>query len=145
MASIRLGVNVLTVYLRSQPEISLQSNNLDPKAFLFITMFLSYKNPGARFTNCYAHNSNSIEISSRCNSVACDQIATTFCSDHRIRIKVRVKQNFHRIWIAMEKPFVWCIIVRSRNVVKPTRLVTWVIVSHWNFTDSSAVETTVIG
>ena len=31
---------------------------------------------------------------------------TNFCSDHPIRIEVRVKQNFHRIWIAMEKPLV---------------------------------------
>ena len=29
---------------------------------------------------------------------------TKFCSDHCIRIEVRVKRNFHRIWIAMEKP-----------------------------------------
>ena len=29
-----------------------------------------------------------------------------FCSDHCIRIEVRVKRNFHRIWIAMEKPLV---------------------------------------
>ena len=31
---------------------------------------------------------------------------TKFCSDHCIRIEVRVKQNFHRIWIATEKPLV---------------------------------------
>ena len=34
--------------------------------------------------------------------------ATTaqICSDHGISVEVRVKQNFHRIWIAMEKPLV---------------------------------------
>ena len=56
-----------------------------------------------------------------CNSVAGHQIATNFCtchdstavvpctkfcSDHCIRIEMRVKRNFHRIWIAMEKPLV---------------------------------------
>ena len=55
------------------------------------------------------------------NSVAGHQIATSFCtwpdstavvpctkfcSDHWIRIDVRVKRNFHRIWIAMKKPLV---------------------------------------
>ena len=55
------------------------------------------------------------------NSVAGHQIATNFCtchdstavvpctkfcSDHYIRIEVRVKRNFHRIWIAIEKPLV---------------------------------------
>ena len=60
-----------------------------------------------------------MENSPRCNSIAGHQIATNFCtchdstavvpctkwcSDHCIRIEVRVKQNFHRIWIAMEKP-----------------------------------------
>ena len=77
---------------------------------------------GARFTNvCIVRNSNSLEISPCHNSVAGHQIATnfctchdstvvvpctTFCSDHCIRIEVRVKRNFHRIWIAMEKPLV---------------------------------------
>ena len=31
---------------------------------------------------------------------------TKFCSDHCIRIVVRVKPNFYRIWIATEKPLV---------------------------------------
>ena len=77
--------------------------------------------PGARFTNdFFARNSNSMETSRCCNSVAGHQIATNFCtchdstavvpctkfcSDHCIRIEMRVKRNFlHRIWIAMEKP-----------------------------------------
>ena len=34
---------------------------------------------------------------------------TKFCSDHCIKIEMRVKWNFHRIWIAMEKPLVKCI------------------------------------
>ena len=56
-----------------------------------------------------------------CNSIAGHQIATNFCtchdstavvpctkfcSDYGIRVEVRVKRNFHRIWITMEKPFV---------------------------------------
>ena len=67
----------------------------------------------------FARNSNSIELSPCCNSVAGHQIATNFCafhdstavvsctkfcSDHGIRIEVSVKRNFHRIWIAIEKP-----------------------------------------
>ena len=55
------------------------------------------------------------------NSVAGHQIATNFCTchdstavvpctkfycNHCIRIEVRVKRNFHPIWIAMEKPLV---------------------------------------
>ena len=31
---------------------------------------------------------------------------TKFCGDHCIRSEVRVKRNFHRIWITMEKPLV---------------------------------------
>ena len=31
---------------------------------------------------------------------------TKFCSDHCIRIEVRVKRNIRRIWFAMEKPLV---------------------------------------
>ena len=60
-----------------------------------------------------------METSLCCNSVVSHQIATNFCtchdstavvpctkfcSDHCIRIEMRVKRNFHRIWIAMEKP-----------------------------------------
>ena len=78
--------------------------------------------PGARFTNdFFARNSNSMETSPCCNSVAGHQIATNFCtchdstavvpctkfcSDHSIRLEMRVKQNFHRIWNATEKPLV---------------------------------------
>ena len=62
-----------------------------------------------------------METSPCCDSVAGHQIATNFCtchdstavvpctkfcSDHFIRIEMRVKRNFHRIWIAMEKPLV---------------------------------------
>ena len=69
----------------------------------------------------FTRNSNSMETSPWHNSVAGHQIATNFCtchdstavvpcakfcSDHCIRIEVRVKWNFHRIWIAMEKPLV---------------------------------------
>ena len=77
--------------------------------------------PGARFTKIFYRNSNSIETSPCCNSARGRQIATSFCtcqdstaavpctklcSGHCIRIKGRVKLNFHRIWIAMEKPLV---------------------------------------
>ena len=62
----------------------------------------------------FAHNSNSMETSPCHNSVAGHQIATffctchdstavvpctKFCNDHCIRIEVRVKRNFHRIWM----------------------------------------------
>ena len=72
----------------------------------------------ALFTNCFfARNSNSMEISPGCNSGTGNRIATslcichdsavivpctTLCSDHLIKIEVRVKSNLHRIWIAME-------------------------------------------
>ena len=69
----------------------------------------------------FDRNSNSTEISPCCNSVAGSQVApnlctchdntavvpcTKFCSDHCITIEVSVKRNYHRIWIAMEKPLV---------------------------------------
>ena len=69
----------------------------------------------------FARNSNSMETSPCCNSVAGHQIATNcctchdstavlpctkFCSYHCIRIEMRVIRNFHQIWIAMEKPLV---------------------------------------
>ena len=59
-----------------------------------------------------------MENSPWCNSAAVHQIATNVCtchnstavmpctkffSDHHIRMKVRMKQNFYRFWIAMEK------------------------------------------
>ena len=74
-----------------------------------ITAFKRYakSDPGARFINVFfARNSNSIEASSCCNFVAGHQIATQICachdstavvpctnacSDHPIRIEVRVK------------------------------------------------------
>ena len=33
---------------------------------------------------------------------------TKFCSDHCVGIEARVKQNFHRIWMAIENPLVKC-------------------------------------
>ena len=69
----------------------------------------------------FARNSNSMETSPCCKSVAGHEIATNvctchdstavvartkFCSDPCHRIEVRVKQNFPRIWIAMEKTLV---------------------------------------
>ena len=70
----------------------------------------------------FHHNSNSMEISFSCNSVAGDPLVTKFCtcydstavmpcaklcSDHFIRIWVRAKWNFHHIWIVMETSKVW--------------------------------------
>ena len=64
-----------------------------------------------------------MEISPCCNSTACHQIATNFCTchdstavvprtkfccDHWVRIDVSVKRNFDRIWIAAENPLVKC-------------------------------------
>ena len=69
----------------------------------------------------YARNSNSMETSPCHNSVAGQQIATSFCtchdstavvpctkfcSDHCIRIETRVKRSFHRIWVAMGESLV---------------------------------------
>ena len=69
----------------------------------------------------FACNSNTVETSPCHYSVAGHQIATNFCtchdstatvpctkfcSDHGIKVEVRVKQNFRRIWIAMEKTLV---------------------------------------
>ena len=59
-----------------------------------------------------ASKSNWVETSPCCNSVNGHQIATNFCSctkffsHHCIRTDVRVKWNYHRIWIAMEERFV---------------------------------------
>ena len=65
-----------------------------------------------------------------CNSVAGHQIATNFCtchdstavvpctkfcSDHCIRIEMRVKRNFHRIWIAMEKPLLKRLVILCKE------------------------------
>ena len=50
--------------------------------------------PSDRNKFCTCHDSTAV--------VPC----TKFCSDHGIRVEVRVKRNFHRIWIAMEKPLV---------------------------------------
>ena len=47
--------------------------------------------PGARFNNDFS---------------PAIQIRWKFCSDHCIWIEMRVKRNFHRIWISMEKPVV---------------------------------------
>ena len=70
-----------------------------------------------------------MESSPCCNSVTGHQIATNFgtwhdstavvpctnfCSDHCIVIEMRAKRNFHRIWIAREKPLV------KRGPVCPT-------------------------
>ena len=66
----------------------------------------------------FARNSNPIKTLPCCNSIAGYRIATNLCtchdstavmactklcSDHYIKIKERVKRNFHKIWIAMEK------------------------------------------
>ena len=84
-----------------------------------------------------------METSPCCNSVVGHQIATNFCtchdstavvpctkfcSYHCIKIEMRVKRNFHRIWIAMEKPLVkrgpgyasqhcWCLCLAHEVVI----------------------------
>ena len=76
--------------------------------------------PGARFTNSFlpaiqirwklclaitlllAIRSQQFFHMPRTAVVSCAK----FCSDHCIRIDVKVKRHFHRIWIAMEKPLV---------------------------------------
>ena len=82
----------------------------------------------------YACNSNSIETSPCCNSVAGHQIATNFCtchhstavvpcttffSNHCIRMEMRVKRNFHLIWIAMEKTLVAQTVQECINSLAP--------------------------
>ena len=79
-------------------------------------MTVRWSGPGS--LTRFARNSNSKETTPCCNSVNGHQIAsnfctchditafvpcTKFCSDHYIRTEVRVKRNFHRIWIAMEQ------------------------------------------
>ena len=81
----------------------------------------AYETRGLFHWRFFARDSSSMETSPWHNSVAGHQIATNlctchdstavvpctkFCNDHCIRIKMRVKWNFHRIWIAMEKPLV---------------------------------------
>ena len=79
------------------------------------------QNRGPFHLRFFARNSNSMETSPCSNSITGHQIATNFCtchdstavvpctkfcSDHCIGIEMRPKRNFHRIWIAMEKPLV---------------------------------------
>ena len=81
-------------------------------------VFLSAKyEPEVRFSKVFfARNSNLMENSLCCNSMAGHQIATNFCtavvsctkfcSDHYVKMEVRVKWTFHQIQIAMEKNLV---------------------------------------
>ena len=63
---------------------------------------------------CTCHDSTAV--------VSC----TKFCSDHCIRIEVSVKRNFHRIWIAMEKPLVkWAPDPYIHYYAKKTNYLTW--------------------
>ena len=72
--------------------------------------------PGARFTNVFLP---AIQIWWKLRLAVIPLLAirsrqifahattcTKFCSDHSIRLEMRVKRNFHRIWNAMEKPLV---------------------------------------
>ena len=55
-------------------------------------------------TNCQSH-----QIATNfgtCHDSTAVAPCTKFCSDHSIGIEMRGKRNFHRIWIAMEKPLV---------------------------------------
>ena len=113
------------------------------------------------FTNdFFARNSNSMETSPCCNSVLGHQIETNFCtchdnttvvpctctkvySDHCIRIEVRVKRNFHRIWIVMEKTLVkqgpvwhWLPFhgASLRRMTSPVKLTHWLLGARSQFT-----------
>ena len=96
-----------------------------------------YVDQGLVSLTFFSRNSNSMEIWPCHNSVAGHQIATIFCtchestavvpcakfcSDHCIRIEVRVKRNFHRIWIAMEKPLVKRGPVRTKQTCLSTSI-----------------------
>ena len=93
----------------------------------------------------FASNSNSMETSPCHNFVAGHQIATNccachnstavvpctkFCSNHCIRIEVRVKRNFHRIWIAMENLLVKRAPGRDVMVLVIKLLVRFVAIHH---------------
>ena len=110
-----------------------------------------------------------------CNSVAGHQIAanfytchdstavvpcTKFCSDHCIGIKMRAKHNFHRIWIAMEKPLVkrapdpgWCchcgakvlglVFLTNFSQLLDFQFLTWILIGQWQWLYCSQTEATV--
>ena len=93
------------------------------------------------YNGFFARNSNSMETSPCHNSVAGHQITTIFCtchdstavvqctkfcSDHCVRIGLRVKRNFHRIWIAMGKP-----LVKRAPVQQGSTLFTFTWHFHW--------------
>ena len=64
--------------------------------------------PGTHFTNDFSITIQiSMEISFSCNPIVGNHIAAVvscakFCSDHFIKIWMRVKLSFHRIWIVMK-------------------------------------------
>ena len=117
----RLGLTTFDVRVLVSNYIKPNTNDSNPCSNPCQSLLVK-DGPGARFTNSFfARNSNSMETSPCCNPVADQQIATNFCTchdstavvpyakfcgDHCIRIEMRVKQNFHRIWIAMKKPLV---------------------------------------
>ena len=99
--------------------------------------------------NIFASNWNLIKTSPCCNSIAGQQIATNFCtchdsrsvvsctkfcSDQFARIEVRVKRNFHRIWIAMENslvkrgliPRIWLLFEDAMIERNESKFVIWI-------------------
>ena len=110
-------------YMRHSASVS-QITSYNLIAYVWLNVKFSLPKtvlPGTRSTNDFLlANSNSMETSPCCYSIAGPQIVkhlypchdstvvvpcTKFCSDHFVGIEgERVKQNFHRIWIAMEKP-----------------------------------------
>ena len=111
------------------------------------------------------HNSNSMEISFSCNSVAGDHVATKFrschdrtavvpraklCSDRFNKIWMRAKWTFHHIWIVMEifsemglrsSVYTYNTVTRSlQNIVVYGQLYfSWILSSQINSTASCKI------
>ena len=91
---------------------------LQPSCYIMSWSTMLYWDQGPFHKQIFICNSNSMEISPCCNPITDHQIATNFCTyhdstavmscakfcgDHLVRIVLRAKQHFRRIWIVMEK------------------------------------------
>ena len=109
---------IMSVALLWQLDTAMDIYTLSLQAFY---QQISYQIRGPFHERLFTRNSNSIEISDCCNSVAGHTITATFCtchdstavvpctkfcSDSCVRIVVTVKRNLRRIWMAMEKTLV---------------------------------------
>ena len=106
----------------SQTSYGASSASILEKSYSFARGLIVYNRPGAHFTNDFlpaiqirwklrlaeilllAIRSKQIFAHATTAQLSCH--VQNFCSDHCIRIEMRVKRYFHRIWIAMEKPLV---------------------------------------